>query len=165
MIEEEDWSSRYEAMRRMTRSTRPGYMIHEAALWYKPSAQWIFLPRKVSTKPYDSNTDDPHVGGSIMIKVSDDFTRMSWVQVGENTPGRGFSTVKLLPGHPARLVAIRTEEVVVSQGSEVYRSYLTVLDLAGNVYMNDTLISAEIKFEGIALGRLQSIRSDKTKPG
>jgi len=44
-----------------------GYVIHEAACWSPIRREWIFLPRRVSSLPYDEELDEKMGSNKIVI--------------------------------------------------------------------------------------------------
>lgn len=77
-----------------------GYVIHEAATWSPAKRQWVFLPRRVSSLPYDEELDEKM--GSNKIVVADEF--FTKVRGGQAThdvrrPLRGCSW---MVQHPTR---------------------------------------------------------------
>ncbi|CAM9847060.1 unnamed protein product, partial [Choristocarpus tenellus] len=45
-------------MRSEVEAEFPGYVIHEAGAWSEAMKKWIFLPRRISSDPYDDMEDE-----------------------------------------------------------------------------------------------------------
>ena len=62
------------------------------------SREWLFLPRKISTDtPYAEETDEV-LASNVAMFVSEDFSKVDLVTVGELDLERGFSSVARIPG-------------------------------------------------------------------
>lgn len=175
-----NWTDTYEALRHAAGCPYPGYLWHEAALWDDSKERWLFMPRRASeTEPYDEVLDETR-GASLLLWASGttqaalpgkfgrraarrgaagDGARAPQITVGhvrgERDPRRGFSAIKLLPGEPGTIVAVRTQEL---RGK--VSSYLTVLREDGTVLMRDTLISNASKFEGLEVASSHHTRAN-----
>lgn len=142
-----DWTRNYDALRRATGHTFPGYLFHEAAAWNPALQRWVFVPRRASKELYNSELDE--VRGTNLIIVADaSFTDIQVHKVAIDLPAdsvepKGFSDIKFVPGHPKDIVALRTMEY---KGQT--KSWITVFNIDGVVLMEDVFIDA-FKFEGI----------------
>lgn len=142
----ENWQPIYNKLRRATGTTHPGYLFHESAIWNEYLNRWFFLPRRVSTEKYNPKTDESK-GGDIIISTNEKFEDIQIVSVKANllaTPTHGFSAFKFIPGRPQEILALRSEEV-----DDQTATYIIVLDIEGNVLMNETLIEKGHKYEGL----------------
>jgi soluble calcium-activated nucleotidase 1 len=52
-----------------------GYVIHEAASWSAAKRMWVFLPRRVSSLPYDEELDEK-MGSNKMLIAEEDFSKV-----------------------------------------------------------------------------------------
>jgi hypothetical protein len=133
----ENWTDRFEAIRRHLKCEFPGYLIHEAVAWDSRHSEWLFLPRKVSlTTPYDELADE-HLSGNILVRASEDFSLISSVSVGPFESEWGFTDIKILPRElqskegsnpPTLLVGVKVREVDGEVSSKI-----TVFDTEGNI--------------------------------
>lgn len=57
-IRRRDWTPVYTRLRERAGAGFPGYLIHEAARWSSYHRKWFFLPRRVSSEPYDEERDN-----------------------------------------------------------------------------------------------------------
>eukprot|EP00924_Labyrinthula_sp_SR-Ha-C_P004882 augustus_masked-scaffold_1-processed-gene-15.4-mRNA-1 protein AED:0.03 eAED:0.03 QI:0/-1/0/1/-1/1/1/0/344 len=147
----EDWTEKYELLREATNTKFPGYMIHEAIMFNKRNRKWYVLPRRVSTDSYDEKKDEL-MGSNQMIVVNEDFSKVEKViQVGVKVPERGFSSFKFLRFEGKEfIVALKTvekEDKETGQGMQM--TFITVFDEDAIVYLEDTLIPGDFKFEGV----------------
>jgi len=143
-IEHIDWSEHYTNLRRATGTLYPGYMLHEAVNWNPVYRSWVFLPRRVSTIPYDEKTDEL-MGSNVMIVVDEHFNHFNVTTIGKHRPTRGFSSLKFLPGREHEVVAIKSEE-----HNDQINSYIMVFDMFGNILLDETHIGSA-KYEGIEI--------------
>jgi soluble calcium-activated nucleotidase 1 len=149
-VESINWEDRYQALRRATGTSWPGYLFHESGVWSDRLQRWFFLPRRASTERYNPDLDETK-GTNLLISASDDFSDITVTKVdvqldpnGVNT--RGYSELKFIPGTDV-LVALRSEEY---QGKT--RSWISVLSLTGKVLMADQPVG-DYKFEGLEIFR------------
>jgi len=139
-----NWSQPYAALREAAGVAPHGYLTHEAAAWDDYTDRWLFAPRRSSVEAFDEETDERHGAHQLLwLRDSHNGSRAKAVALSAHNASRGFSSIKLLPGSPDEVVAIKTEEV---EGRVA--SYLTVLRTDGSVLMGDVHI-ASAKFEGI----------------
>jgi len=140
-----DWSDRYEAMRKVTGGTHPGYLLHESGNWNPVLRQWFFLPRRFSTEEYD-DTKDEERATNLVIRADEDFLDLQVYTIGPLSKTRGFSSFAFIPGRETEVVAIKSEEF-----RDKIASYITVFDIVtGAILMPETEIEAE-KYEGIEI--------------
>jgi soluble calcium-activated nucleotidase 1 len=142
-----DWTRNYEALRRATGHSFPGYLFHEAAAWNPALQRWIFVPRRASKERYDAELDEVR-GANLIIVADASFTDIQVHKVNTDMPldgvqPKGFSDIKFVPGHPRDIVALRSME---HKGQT--KSWITVFNIDGVVLMEDVYIDAH-KFEGI----------------
>jgi hypothetical protein len=80
-----DWTTQYNALRKVAGVPFPGYLLHEAWLWSALRREWIILPRRVSAAPYDAR-DVEHRGAKVVFTANEDFSaiRRLWA------PGSGW---------------------------------------------------------------------------
>ena len=78
-------------------------MIHEAVAWDHRQKEWLFLPRKVSPGlGYDEDADETR-GGNVLLRVSEDFSRITSVAIGPLEADWGYQSTPSNPilAHPA----------------------------------------------------------------
>jgi soluble calcium-activated nucleotidase 1 len=142
-----DWTRNYEALRRATGHSFPGYLFHEAAAWNPALQRWVFVPRRASTERYDAELDEVR-GANLIIVADASFTDIQVHKVNTDMPldgvqPKGFSDIKFVPGHPRDIIALRSME---HKGQT--KSWISVFNIDGVVLMEDVYIDAH-KFEGI----------------
>eukprot|EP00126_Sphaerothecum_destruens_P015724 Sdes_comp9761_c0_seq1m1281 len=143
-IQHIDWGSNYLALRKASGTLFPGYLLHEAVCWSSLLDRWVFLPRKVSSEPYN-DVEDERKGSNIMIIADDKFDQISVVPVGQSEPTRGFSSFKFIPHSMDReIVALKTEEVAGQ-----VNTYILIFNIEGDILYPETLIAQDVKYEGI----------------
>jgi len=83
-------------------------VIHEAACWSPLRREWIFLPRRVSSLPYDEELDEK-MGSNKLVIADESFSK---VRGGEN----GTGSVALAPWHysPSATPSVFSLSCVVS---------------------------------------------------
>eukprot|EP01104_Vermistella_antarctica_P010442 TRINITY_DN2793_c0_g1_i1.p1 TRINITY_DN2793_c0_g1~~TRINITY_DN2793_c0_g1_i1.p1 ORF type:complete len:410 (+),score=101.36 TRINITY_DN2793_c0_g1_i1:90-1232(+) len=142
-VEDVDWVHVYEKLRTVTRTSYPGYLLHEAVCWNPVQNRWFFLPRRVSTEMYN-DVDDEVRGSNIMISCAENFSECSVTQVGVLNRKHGFSSFKFVPGRENEFVVLKTEEY---RGT--IHTYIAVFDLDGNVLLEESKIGDNTKYEGL----------------
>eukprot|EP00922_Rhytidocystis_sp_ex-Travisia-forbesii_P064452 GHVS01095772.1.p1 GENE.GHVS01095772.1~~GHVS01095772.1.p1 ORF type:complete len:373 (-),score=77.12 GHVS01095772.1:179-1297(-) len=141
-----DWKSVYDKIRMALGASWPGYAIHEAVGWSPIHKLWIFLPRRVSSEPYDDVKDESR-GSNLMVLADEGFAHIQVREVGMLTPTRGFSSFKFLPGSgDSVIVALKSEEEAAT-GKQ--KSYITAFNLDGSVLLEESKVPAAHKFEGL----------------
>lgn len=140
-----DWRERYQAIREALGVGEHGYVIHEAAEWHPYRREWLFFPRKVSTKPFDQNIDETECGSNQLVIANEDFSAIRTLAIGTCYPDRGVSSLKILPGHPNECVALKSVEV-----GDRTESYLFCFNLDGEVLQEDLFIG-DYKCEGVEI--------------
>jgi soluble calcium-activated nucleotidase 1 len=91
-----NWTTTYEKLRVMTNYTFPGYLQHEAVFWDPDTKNWMFLPRKASTDPYDVTMDETK-GTNLMIEMDPFQTLVGIQKWGPLEVEWGFTSLKKLP--------------------------------------------------------------------
>eukprot|EP00922_Rhytidocystis_sp_ex-Travisia-forbesii_P064451 GHVS01095771.1.p1 GENE.GHVS01095771.1~~GHVS01095771.1.p1 ORF type:complete len:353 (-),score=50.81 GHVS01095771.1:231-1139(-) len=141
-----DWKPVYDKIRKALGASWPGYAIHEAVCWSPIHKLWVFLPRRVSSEPYD-DVEDENRGSNKMVLADENFTNIQVREVGVLTPTRGFSSFKFLPGsRDSVIVALKSEEQA-STGKQ--NTYITAFNLDGKILLDETKVPAPHKFEGL----------------
>jgi len=136
--------------------------------------RWLLAPRKASLKPYDS-IGARDAGSNLLLSAAEGFKDVQVGKLGPLSGGRGFSSLKFVPGSGERhLIALRTEEPNLSSlrkerddddGDEdenrkgkkhpppkddMISTYISVYDVEGEVLMHETKLPFDdIKFEGV----------------
>jgi len=154
-IRREDWTKQYSVVRKALGASSPGYLIHEAVNWSEYLQKWVFLPRRVSSDPYDETVDE-RKGSNKLVLVDDNFSKTTVVEINmSNTdPLHGFSTFAFVPNTNDRhALAIRSvEEDCVGGDDDIckQRSYFVVFDvLSGDVLMDEIKYDGAFKLEGV----------------
>lgn len=145
-LRHEDWTSQYDALREVTHTQYPGYMIQEAILWSSSLRKWLVLPRRVSTEAYDEVADERR-GSNILLLASEDFSDVELREITTLVPERGFSSATELPtagvGPTQALICLRSEENS-AQGTQ--DTYLSILALDGSgPLLEETLVPGHMK--------------------
>ena len=143
-----DWSEPYQKMQEAVGIHRNGYMIHECAVWSSLRQLWVFIPRHISHTPYKPGDEINH-GSTVVITADASFTKIQVadLQGMEAHPKAGVSDCKFIPDGKDAYVAVLK---VVEEGS-TFTSFMAVVDLQGNVLMNDVPLPARWKFEGLEI--------------
>ncbi len=139
-----DWTENYNAIRRNFGYAYPGYMIFEACVWNNNRQEFFFLPRRASADSYDEVLDEKRAT-NLLIYTAENFKKISHKTVGDIIPTRGYSSFKFVPNTNEELIiALKTEE-----DSGETRTFVTLIDIKGNILIDDIKISKNLKFEGI----------------
>ena len=145
-ITHEDWTDRFNKLRKAVGCSYPGYLIHEAIMWSEVRRQWVILPRRVSKEPYDEKKDERR-GSNVVMLVSENFDSIEVRHITQATPTRGFSEFKFLPeSNDEIIVALKSEE---NEEEQTQNSYITVFDLEGRILLSESEIPGNHKFEGL----------------
>ncbi|GAB0100401.1 hypothetical protein DMENIID0001_164350 [Sergentomyia squamirostris] len=140
-----DWKPNYEKVRKAMGINYPGFVWHEAVDWSPATEEWIFMPRKCSTRPYDVGIET--VGCNKIVIASKTFSTIKTIDIDRESAdsAAGFSSFKFIPGTKDRhVLALR---VVKKNGKT--KTYAVVIDVTnGKVLMAEQKISNE-KFEGV----------------
>mmetsp|Transcript_25940 Transcript_25940/g.39177 ORF Transcript_25940/g.39177 Transcript_25940/m.39177 type:complete len:410 (-) Transcript_25940:37-1266(-) len=154
-----DWTREYNFVRGLLNATYPhGYVVHEAILWSKLHQTWVFVPRRVSTEPFNEEADE-RKGANVIVLVNPSFTDGKVVPIkntGDIDPLHGFSSIAFVPNTQEKhVLAVRTvEENCLEMTTCQQRSYFMVLDLwTGDILMEEVeyhhATRDKIKFEGV----------------
>uniref|UniRef100_A0A6A7G2S2 Apyrase n=2 Tax=Hirondellea gigas TaxID=1518452 RepID=A0A6A7G2S2_9CRUS len=147
IVTHENWTENYNALRKMTSTLYPGYMIIEAIEWSDIHQKWFILPRRVSEDPYDEVLDESR-GSNVMLSASKDFSTVEVWKVGTLRPTHGFSSFKFVPGSDDSIVvALKTEE---NEKEGTQKTHIMAFELfSGKTLMDETEIPKAFKFEGL----------------
>lgn len=154
-VTHENWSDRFDLLGKSIGVVFPGYLMHEAVLWSEARKEWVFLPRRVSKEPFDSEKNERR-GAKIAIIATEDFETITSFEIrglDDPTGCRGFSTAKFVPGTGDRIImALRTTEIENSlqsgQGRET-ATFLTAFEIpSGNLVIQEQSFTSK-KFEGL----------------
>ncbi|TFJ81602.1 hypothetical protein NSK_006853 [Nannochloropsis salina CCMP1776] len=140
-IERQDWKDNYEKIRKALGADDPGYVIHEAACWSPLRREWIFLPRRVSSLPYDEELDEK-MGSNKLVIADESFSKLQVRDVGKITPERGFSSFKFLPG--SRDTVILALKSVEEAATGKQGTYITLFDIDGEVLLEETPVPGRL---------------------
>lgn len=139
-----DWTENYNKIRSVLGYSYPGYMIFESCVWNRHQKKFFFMPRRASSEAYDEVLDEKRAT-NLLINSDYKFSEIAYKMVGQIVATRGYSSFKFVPGtKESVIVALKTEE---DQGET--RSFVSVLDIEGNVLVKDIQISSNLKYEGI----------------
>ncbi|CAH1795244.1 unnamed protein product [Owenia fusiformis] len=142
-VQHHDWQYFYNALRHEAGIDFPGYMIHESGVWSALRNQWVFLPRRASSKHYDEVADERR-GTNMIITADEQFKNIDIKRIGPLIPTHGFSSFKFIPlTDDSVIVALKSEE-----DAGKVATYITAFDLDGHILMEETKIG-DFKFEGI----------------
>lgn len=119
-------------------------MIHESGVWSDRHKKWYFLPRRASKEKYDDKADEKRATNTLIV-CDETFSTIEIISpFGPLSPTHGFSSFKFIPNTNDELIlAVRSEE-----DDGVTASYLTVMDLRGNVLVREILLG-DYKYEGV----------------
>lgn len=164
-LRRENWKERYTVVRKALGADAPGYIIVEAVLWSPDMKKWVFLPRRISSAPYDENQDE-RMGGNRVVLVNENFTSAEVVVINlEADSLRGFSTFAFVPGTNDRhALAIRSvEQNCTGDLAECQqRSYFLVFDVkTGEVLSQEKKYKDNLKFEGIEFVNMYTVPQKK----
>ncbi|KAL0214635.1 hypothetical protein P9112_006819 [Eukaryota sp. TZLM1-RC] len=134
----------YNALRKATGTTHPGYMIQEAVVWSKVYKRWFFLPRRVSQQAYNDDQDEKR-GSNLVLVASEDFETIESRPIGPLVSTRGYSSAKILTHRHDVFAVLKSEEV-----KGVVKSYFSVFSIDGTVFIKDQFIG-NYKFEGLEI--------------
>lgn len=156
-LRRENWKPAYSLVRQALDAEAPhGYIIMEAILWSEHLRKWVFLPRRISSTPYEE-VQDEKMGGTKLVLVDEAFTKAKVVDIKipskDMDPLRGFSSFAFVPGtQDKHAITIRSVEEDCTGPLEncKQRSYFMVLNvLTGDVLSEETKYPENQKFEGI----------------
>jgi len=138
------WVPVYEALRKATGTSNPGYLIHEAVRFHPISRRWYFFPRRFSTEAYNDELDEER-GANVVISINENFEENSikMYHIGPQINTHGFSSFQFVPFRENEVVALKTEE---SKGT--IATYITVFNLHGDILMDEVKIG-DVKYEGV----------------
>jgi soluble calcium-activated nucleotidase 1 len=74
-ITHEDWTAKYEVVREAAGAQAPGYMVHEAILFDDLNREWLVMPRRISSDPYDEKLDE-RKGANMLFILDENFTKV-----------------------------------------------------------------------------------------
>ena len=142
-----DWSENYNKIKKALGVEKEGYLIHEAITWSELRREWVILPRRVSSLPYNEDLDEK-MGSNKVVIADEKFEKFSVREVGSVTPEHGFSTFKFVPGTNDDLIlAIKSAEYAAT---DTQASYLSLFSLSkGELYIDEEPIPWASKFEGL----------------
>jgi len=144
-VTSEDWARAYQRMREACGVGSDGYVVHEAAEWHPYRERWYFFPRKVSFEPFDEPTDEREKGNNLLVEADAAFDRVEVRPVGERTPERGPSSLKLVPGRPDEFIYMKSVEI-----DDATESWIGAADIHGNVLATEEKLG-DFKCEGIEI--------------
>ena len=157
-----DWSKQYSFVRSKLGASLPGYCIHESVLWSEHIQKWMFLPRRISSEPYDEVADERR-GSNKLLWVDDNFQSSQLIEVKMKVkdPLRGFSSAAFIPNtNDKHVLALRSVEDNCVGGEEdvcSQRTYALVFDsLSGEVLMDEQILPYDVKFEGLEFADIMS---------
>mmetsp|Transcript_7488 Transcript_7488/g.21875 ORF Transcript_7488/g.21875 Transcript_7488/m.21875 type:complete len:616 (+) Transcript_7488:217-2064(+) len=159
-VRRENWTSKYDYVRKVMHAQYPGYLVQEAVRWSDHLQKWVFLPRRISKHEYVAAVDE-RLGSNKIVLVNEDFTDSTVIQVDyhDSEAGlRGFAAFSFVPNsndHHALIVRSVEEDCAGETLDELWknckqRTFLSVLDITtGNILMEEVAFDEKFKFEGI----------------
>jgi len=144
-IENVDWGPVYAALRKVTGTAFPGYLIHEAVVWDPRIRKWLFLPRKASVATQYNPINDQRMGTNLLIIASENFAEIEVKELGPKMPEYGFSSFRKVPGSDGHYLGIKTKEI-----DDDFETIITVFDADGKFYLDPPYQTiGNAKFEGL----------------
>jgi len=139
-----DWGPIYQLFRNATNTSYPGYITHEAVVYNQRLKKWIFLPRKVSTKPYEEENDE-QMGGNLLLLIDRDFSPKSLEirHIGSLEPTYGFTSAALIPYTNNHLLIVKAREV-----GGLHHTKIGVFDLEGHSLLEFPSVQSNDVFDG-----------------
>uniref|UniRef100_A0A7E4V2W3 Soluble calcium-activated nucleotidase 1 n=1 Tax=Panagrellus redivivus TaxID=6233 RepID=A0A7E4V2W3_PANRE len=139
-----NWYNNYLKVRESIGIRFPGYVTHEAVQWSDIHQRWFFLPRRVSTEPYNSEANE-FKGSNYLIIADETFDDIQSVRIGDVEPSRGFSTFQFLPETDDNvIIALKTEELL----NGTLATYTCIFAIDGTVFFYQQ-IAGHLKLEGL----------------
>uniref|UniRef100_F6K8J6 35.6 kDa salivary apyrase n=1 Tax=Phlebotomus sergenti TaxID=85759 RepID=F6K8J6_9DIPT len=135
-VQNKNWGVYYEAVKKAMNIPN-GFVWHEAVNWSPIKKQWVFLPRKCSELPYNTETEE-NIGCNKIIIADAVFKTVKSIQIDKNPidSASGFSSFKFLPDtNDQILIALKT----VEKGDK-NATYITVIDINGKVLWPEKVI-------------------------
>ena len=159
-IQRIDWTDKYNFIRSQLGASFPGYVIHEAVLWSHHIRKWIFIPRRISSLPYDDVADEKR-GSNKLLLVDEHFKEAELIDIKLKSvnPLHGFSSAAFIPETNERhVLALRSvEENCVGGDESLCRqsTYAVIFDIiSGEVLMDEVLLPENVKFEGVEFANI-----------
>jgi soluble calcium-activated nucleotidase 1 len=146
-----DWTEPYAKLRAALGIVRGnGYVVHECAAWSRVRRQWVFVPRHVSSTPYDPADERKH--GSTVIVITD--SNFATTRVVALPPMRSSSTpfgvteCKFIPnGKDDALLLVKA----ITRDDGTYESVVAIVRIDGQLIMDDRPMPPGWKFEALEL--------------
>ncbi|KAG8242986.1 soluble calcium-activated nucleotidase 1 [Homalodisca vitripennis] len=138
-----NWEEQYKTLRRAVGVEFPGYVIHESGVWSEVHQRWFFLPRRLSKKRYNDETDE-FMSTNILLSTDQHFSNVQVTYIGEVIPTHGYSSFKFLPAtDDSVIIALKSEE---DKGRSA--TYITAFHIDGKILLPEIKV-ADLKYEGI----------------
>jgi len=139
-----DWGDVYQLLRTATNTSYPGYLTHEAVVYNHQLKKWIFLPRKVSSHPYEEENDE-QMGGNLLLLIDQDFRSESLEirHIGQLEPLYGFTSAALIP-ETNHLLIVKAKEA----GDKLHTK-IGVFDLNGTSLLEFPSAQSSDIFDGV----------------
>jgi len=142
-VETIPWGENYEALREVSNTKYPSYLLHEAIVWNPERKEWVIFPRRLSHEPYNP-PNDTNKGTNTFFIASVDFQSISMDVIGEPDPYKGTSSFKFIPHQNGDVLQLKTVEI-----EQRIETYITVVNIySRKVLMEDHLFAME-KYEGL----------------
>ncbi|WKY02069.1 hypothetical protein Q1695_015801 [Nippostrongylus brasiliensis] len=148
-VEDLDWTEEYYRIRKGAGYGRPeGFMSHEAVRWSEANRKWFLLPRKASELPYNKQTY-VEKGARVLLTADADLQNVEVLGIRSGSDRtRGFRDFVFLPKtFETVIVALKVTDVPKEDAT----SFITVLDIFGNVILDDVPIPGDYQFKGLYL--------------
>lgn len=146
-----DWHDQYEKLRTSLGIFKGnGYVVHECGVWSRVRREWLFVPRHVSSSPYDPADERRH-GSTVMIIVDVNFRAPRVVALpptkSSSTPF-GVTECKFVPNGRDDLVVI-VKALLRDDGT--FQSVMAIVSVDGRLVMDDAAMPPGFKFEALEL--------------
>jgi len=142
-INHQDWTEHYETLREYSNTKYPAYLLHEAIMWYPETREWIILPRRCSSDPYDE-VEDAQKGTNIFFIASQDFSKITMSEIGQLDPLKGTSSFKFVPFQNGDIIQLKSLEY----GDRI-ETYISVVNIYTKEILMPDVYIGPMKFEGL----------------
>ena len=125
-----DWTPQYSFVRSKLGCSSPGYVLHEAIRWSPHMRKWVFMPRRISTDPYDDVKDEKRGSNKVVI-VDESFSdaKIVTVNMKKKSPGlHGFSSFAFVPGTNDRHTQTKTN--MTENWNQSFEDFVSELESA-----------------------------------
>jgi soluble calcium-activated nucleotidase 1 len=143
VIETIPWADNYEALREISNTKYPSYLLHEAIVWNPERNEWVIFPRRLSNESYNP-PNDSNKGTNAFFIASIDFKSIAMNVIGELDPYKGTSSFKLIPCQNGDILQLKTVEF-----EQRIETYITVVNIYSRTVLMEDQLFANEKYEGL----------------